>query len=54
MEDIKNEWSVVKQAKTVRREAIEKVQEIVKLLRVLKSIREFDEGLFGILIEQTS
>lgn len=52
MEDLRSKRSVVTQAEIARRETLGKVQEIAKLLRGIDGIQEFDEGLFGTLVER--
>jgi site-specific DNA recombinase len=52
MEDLQDKRSVVTRAEIVRRETLEKVQEIAKVLRVLDGVLEFDEGMFGTLVER--
>lgn len=47
MDDLRGKRSVVTQAETVRRETIEKVQKIAKLLRVLKSIGKLTKAYSG-------
>jgi site-specific DNA recombinase len=52
MEDLRNRRSVVTQSEIVQRETLVKVQEIVKVLRRMEAVQEFDEGLFGMLVER--
>ncbi len=52
MEDLQDKRSVVTRAEIARRETLERVQEINKVLRGLGGVQEFDEGLFGVLVEQ--
>lgn len=44
--------SIVTQAEIARRETHERVREIDKVLRGMDGVPEFDEGLFGMLVER--
>ena len=52
MEDLRDKRSIVTQAEIARRETLERVREIDKMLRGMDSVAEFDEGLFGMLAER--
>ncbi|MDR3562203.1 MAG: hypothetical protein P4N59_12310 [Negativicutes bacterium] len=52
MDDLRDKRSVVTRAEIMRRETIERVREIDKVLRGTDAVQEFDEGLFGMLFEQ--
>lgn len=52
MEDLQDKRSVVTRTEIVRRETLERVQEIEKVLRGTGVVQEFDEGLFGMLVER--
>ena len=49
---LQSKRSVVTNAEIVRRETLELVREIDKVLREMDSVQEFDEGLFGMLVER--
>jgi len=52
MEELRGNRAIVTQAEIVRRETLEKVREIDKALRGMDDVQEFDEGLFGMLVER--
>ena len=52
MEDLRSKRSIVTQAEIVRRETLERVREIDKVLRGMDIVVEFNEGLFGMLVER--
>ena len=52
MEDLQDKRSVVTRAEIARRETLERVREIDKVLRGIDGVAEFDEGLFGMLVER--
>lgn len=52
MEDLKNRRSVVTHAEIARREKLDKVREIDKILRGIDMVQEFDDGLFGVLVDR--
>jgi len=52
MEDLRDKRSVVTQAEIARWETLERVREIDKVLRGTETVADFDERLFGMLIER--
>lgn len=52
MDDLQDKRSVVTRAEITRRETLERVWEIDKALRGMGKVAEFDEGLFGMLVER--
>jgi len=52
IEDLRSRRSIVTEAEIVRRETLVKVQEINKVLRGMDGVQEFDEKLFGMLVER--
>ncbi len=51
MEELRDKRSVVTQAEIARRETLGRVREIDKVLLGTDGVAEFDEGLFGMLVE---
>ena len=54
MGDLRGKRSLVTQAEIARRETLERVRAIDKVLRGMDSdsVHEFDEGVFGMLVER--
>ena len=52
MEELKSKRSSITEAKIVRQETLGRMREIAKALRSMDMIGEFDEELFGILVER--
>ena len=50
--DLRSKRSIVAQAEIMRRETLGKVQEIAEVLRGIDGVAEFDEKLFGMLVER--
>jgi hypothetical protein len=52
MEELKSKRSSVTEAEIVRQETLGRMKEITEVLRSIDTLREFDEELFGILVER--
>ena len=52
MEELKGKRSSVTEAEIVRQETLGRMKEITEVLRSMDTLREFDEELFGILVER--
>lgn len=51
MEDLHNKRSVLTQAEITRREALDNVKDIDRILRGKDNVKKFGEGLFKVLVE---
>ena len=51
MENLRNQRAEVTQATMIRQDALDRVQEIAELLRSMDGKQDFDEELFGMLVE---
>lgn len=51
IEELRSRRAGIRQAETMRRETLERVQEIAQVLREMEGVHEFDEELFGIMVE---
>jgi DNA invertase Pin-like site-specific DNA recombinase len=54
IEDLQDKRSVATRAEIARRETLERVQDIDKVLRGTDAVQEFDEGVFGMLVERVT